>query len=82
VRAQVAHALSRVFAAGGIMSAIALLGSLALPRVDFSRGVPAGAGEHLIAAEMANLESEGEPTGVLRDDPPAPARTRIDRRAT
>jgi EmrB/QacA subfamily drug resistance transporter len=63
-RAQFAHALGRVFASGGVMSGIALLASFVLPPVDFSRGVPAGAGEQLIAAEMASLESESEPDGI------------------
>jgi MFS family permease len=63
-RLQFAHALSRVFAVGGIMSAIGLVVAFFLPRVDFSRGVPAGAGEQLLAAEMTSLESEDEPECV------------------
>jgi Na+/melibiose symporter-like transporter len=63
-RLQFAHALSRVFAVGGILSGVGLIVSLVLPRVDFSRGVPAGAGEQLLAAEMTNLESDDEPEGV------------------
>ena len=63
-RLQFAHALSRVFAVGGIMSAVGLVVSFFLPRVDFSRGVPSGAGEHLLAAEMTNLESADEPDCV------------------
>ena len=44
-RAQFAQALSRVFAAGGVMSAIGLAASFALPPVDFAREVvPAEAG--------------------------------------
>ena len=44
-RAQFAQALSRVFAAGGVMSAIGLAASFALPSVDFTREVvPAEAG--------------------------------------
>jgi EmrB/QacA subfamily drug resistance transporter len=35
-RAQFAHALARVFAAGGVMSAIGLAASFALPPVDFA----------------------------------------------
>jgi EmrB/QacA subfamily drug resistance transporter len=42
-RVQFALALSRVFAAGGVMSAIGLAASFVLPPVDFSRAVPAGA---------------------------------------
>ena len=38
-RAQFAHALTRVFAAGGVMSAIGLVASFALPPVDFARNV-------------------------------------------
>jgi EmrB/QacA subfamily drug resistance transporter len=63
-RLQFAHALSRVFAVGGVLSGVGLVVSFFLPRVDFSRGVPAGAGEHLLAAEMTNLESGDEPEGV------------------
>jgi EmrB/QacA subfamily drug resistance transporter len=63
-RTQFAYALGRVFAAGGVMSAIGLLASLFLPPVDFSRGVPAGAGEHMLTAEMASLESDSEPEAV------------------
>lgn len=63
-RAQLAHALGRVFAAGGVMSAIGLVASFFLPPVDFSRGVPAGAGEQMLAAEMTSLESESEPEAV------------------
>jgi EmrB/QacA subfamily drug resistance transporter len=63
-RTQFADALSRVFAVGGVMSAIGLLASLFLPPVDFSRGVPAGTGEHMLTAEMASLEPESEPEAV------------------
>ena len=63
-RVQFAHALSRVFAVGGVMSGIGLVVSLFLPRVDFSRGVAAGAGEQLLAAEMTSLESDDEPDAV------------------
>jgi hypothetical protein len=35
-----------------------------LPPVTFSRGVPAAAGEELLAAEMANLEPDDEPIAV------------------
>jgi hypothetical protein len=63
-RAQFAQALSRVFALGGVMSAVGLLASFFLPPVDFSRGVPAGAGEQLLAAEMTSLESDDEPEAI------------------
>ena len=64
-RLQFAHALSRVFAVGGVMSAVGLVVSFFLPRVDFSRGVPSGAGEQLLAAEMTSLEPEDEPECVV-----------------
>jgi len=38
-RAQFATALTRVFAAGGVMSAIGLAASFTLPPVDFARHV-------------------------------------------
>ncbi len=63
-RLQFAQALSRVFAVGGIMSGVGLVVALFLPRVDFSRGVPAGAGEQLLAAEMTSLESDDEPEAI------------------
>jgi EmrB/QacA subfamily drug resistance transporter len=56
-RAQFALALSRVFAAGVVMSAIGLAASFALPPVQFARGVPAAAGGRMLAAEMATLHS-------------------------
>jgi EmrB/QacA subfamily drug resistance transporter len=66
-RLQFAHALSRVFAVGGVMSAVGLVVSFFLPPVDFSRGVPSGAGEQLLAAEMTSLESESEPDCVAEE---------------
>jgi EmrB/QacA subfamily drug resistance transporter len=63
-RDQFTLALSRVFTVGGVMSAIGLALSFFLPPVDFSRGVPPGAGEQLLAAEMTSLESEDEPEAV------------------
>jgi EmrB/QacA subfamily drug resistance transporter len=60
-RAHFAHALNRVFAAGGVMAGIGLLASFFLPPVSFARGVAAGAGEQMLAAEMASLEPEDEP---------------------
>ena len=51
------------------MSAIGLAASFALPPVDFARGVPAGAGEQLLAAEMTTLESDSEPDAVVAGVP-------------
>jgi hypothetical protein len=65
-RVQIAQALNRVFALGAVMAATGLVGSFFLPPVDFSRGVPAGAGEQMLAAEMTSLESESEPEAVAR----------------
>jgi len=64
-RAQFAHALNRVFAAGAVMSVVGLIASFFLPPVDFARGVPAGAGEHLLTAEMTTLDSDGAPDAVI-----------------
>jgi len=66
-KARFAEALAQVFTAASVMSGIALLASFFLPPVDFSRGVPTGAGERMLAAEMTALESEGEPEGVARE---------------
>jgi hypothetical protein len=63
-RVQFALALSRVFASGGVMSALGLIAACFLPPVDFSRGVPSAAGEQMLAAEMTNLQSDGEPDAV------------------
>ncbi len=63
-RAQFATALRHVFAFGALVSGVALAATFFLPPVDLSRGVPTGVGETLLAAEMANLESEGEPEAV------------------
>jgi EmrB/QacA subfamily drug resistance transporter len=67
-RLQFAHALTRVFVAGGVMAAVALAASFVLPPVDFVRGVPAGAGEQMITAEMTSLEPDDEPEGVARTE--------------
>jgi hypothetical protein len=64
-RAQFAHALNRVFAAGAVMSAVGLVASFFLPPVNFARGVPAGAGEQLLTAEMTTLEPDSEPDAVV-----------------
>jgi EmrB/QacA subfamily drug resistance transporter len=63
-RSQFSNALNRAFAAAAMMSAIGLAASFFLPPVNFARGVPAGAGEQMLAAEMTTLESESEPEGV------------------
>ena len=68
-RLQFAHALNRVFAAGALMSALGLIASCFLPPVDFVRGVPAGAGEQMLTAEMATLESDSEPDAVASTVP-------------
>ena len=70
-RVQFAYALNRVFTAGVVMSAIGLVASFFLPPVDFARGVPAGAGEQMLAAEMTSLEPESELEAVA----PAASRT-------
>jgi hypothetical protein len=61
VRSLFAGALHQVFLCGAVVSAAGLLATLFLPAVDFTRGVRAGAGEEMLAAEMANLEAEDEP---------------------
>jgi EmrB/QacA subfamily drug resistance transporter len=63
-RVQFAIALRHVFAFGALVSGVALAGTCFLPAVDLSRGVPIGAGQAMLAAEMASLESEGEPEAV------------------
>jgi len=63
-RLQLAGALQQVFALGAGMTVLALVSCVFLPAVDFSRGVPAGAGEIMIEAEMASLDREGEPECV------------------
>jgi EmrB/QacA subfamily drug resistance transporter len=57
-REQFAHAIDRVFATGAVMAGIGLIASFFLPPVDFSRGVPAGAGERMLATEMATGDTE------------------------
>ena len=64
VRDQFAAALHRVFIAGAVVSGAGLLATMFLPPVDFTRGVPAAAGEQMIAAEMTNLEPEDEPIAI------------------
>lgn len=63
-RLQFAAALHHVFIAGTVLAGASLLATLFLPPVDFSSGVPAAAGEQMLAAEMTNLEPEDEPVAV------------------
>jgi Na+/melibiose symporter-like transporter len=64
-RAVFAAALHDVFVLGAVVSAAGLLATLFLPPVDFGRGVPAHAGEQMLEAEMASLEPEDEPIGIV-----------------
>jgi hypothetical protein len=63
LRLQFAVALHRVFVAGAVVSAAGLAASLFLPHLDF-KPAPALAGEQLIEAEMATLDSKSEPIVV------------------
>jgi EmrB/QacA subfamily drug resistance transporter len=63
-REQFANALHRVFTMGTLVSAAGLVGTLFLPPVAFGRGVPAAAGEQMLAAEMTNLDPDDEPVSV------------------
>jgi len=63
LRMQFAIALHRVFLAGTAVSAAGLLASLFLPHLAF-KTVPAMAGEQLLEAEMASLDSKSEPIVV------------------
>jgi EmrB/QacA subfamily drug resistance transporter len=63
LQAQIALALHRVFLAGAIVSALALVATFLLPDVDF-KPVSGMAGEQLIEAEMANLDAKSEPVVV------------------
>jgi hypothetical protein len=56
--------LHRVFLAGLLVSAVALIATLFLPPVHFAKQVPSGTGEQLIEAEMTNLRPEDEPIAV------------------
>ena len=60
LRMQFAIALHRVFVAGTTVSAAGLVASLFLPHLAF-KPVPAMAGEQLLEAEMASLDSKSEP---------------------
>jgi EmrB/QacA subfamily drug resistance transporter len=63
LRMQFAVALHRVFVAGAVVSAAGLVASLFLPHLDF-KAPAAMAGEQLIEAEMATLDSKSEPVVV------------------
>jgi EmrB/QacA subfamily drug resistance transporter len=63
-RLQFAAALHHVFVAGTGLAAASLLATLFLPPVNFSAEVSPTAGEQMLAAEMTNLEPEGEPVTV------------------
>ena len=63
-RLQFATALHHVFLAGTVLAGGSFFATLFLPPVDFSSGVPADAGEQMLAAEMTNLEPEDEPVAV------------------
>jgi EmrB/QacA subfamily drug resistance transporter len=63
-RMQFVQALNRAFGAGAVMAAAGLVAAFFLPPVDFSHGIPAGAGEQLLTAEMTSLEPESEPESV------------------
>jgi hypothetical protein len=65
-RLQLAAALQQVFALGTAMTLLGLAACAFLPRVDFTRGVPPGAGKQLIEAEMTTLEPRDEPECVER----------------
>jgi predicted MFS family arabinose efflux permease len=64
IRDQFAMGLHRVFLAGLLVSSAALIATLFLPPVHFSKQVPSGTGEQLIEAEMTNLRPEDEPIAV------------------
>jgi hypothetical protein len=63
LRTHFAVALHRVFVAGAVVSAAGLFASLFLPHLDF-KAPSAMAGEQLIEAEMATLDSKSEPIVV------------------
>ena len=65
-RLALAGALRQVFALGAGLTLLGLAACFFLPPVDFSRGVPRGAGERLIEAEMTVLEAQSEPEAVKR----------------
>jgi predicted MFS family arabinose efflux permease len=64
MRDQFAAALHRVFIAGAVVSGAGLLATMFLPPVSFTHGVPTGAGEQMLEAEMTNLQPEDEPIAI------------------
>jgi EmrB/QacA subfamily drug resistance transporter len=66
-RVQFAQALARVFATGGVMSALGFLACFMLPPVSFDRPGPAGAAEPVQAAEVPRPKPERKPEGVAFD---------------
>jgi hypothetical protein len=64
LRLQFAAALDQVFWLGTAIAVLALIVTFFLPPVEFPRGVPASAGEQMLAAEMATLEAREEPVAV------------------
>jgi EmrB/QacA subfamily drug resistance transporter len=65
-RAEFAAALHEVFVAGALLAGASLVATFFLPPVDFSRGLTPGAGEQMLAVEMANLEPEDEPIAIRK----------------
>ena len=63
-RLQFAAALHQVFVAGAVLAGGSVVATLFLPPVNFSRGVPAAAGEQMLEAEMTTLAPEDEPVEV------------------
>jgi hypothetical protein len=63
-RLQFAGALHEVFVAGTGLAAASLVATLFLPPVNFGGEVSPATGERMLAAEMTNLEPEGEPVAV------------------
>jgi hypothetical protein len=61
-REQLAHALTRVFAAGAAMSALGLVPALFLPEVDFGRNVQIDTTDPAEGARPPTL-ADGEPGG-------------------
>jgi EmrB/QacA subfamily drug resistance transporter len=73
-RLQFATALHHVFIAGGVLAGASVVAAFFLPPVNFSAGVSAATGERMLAAEMTNLDAEGEPVAVTRTDADLSAR--------
>jgi EmrB/QacA subfamily drug resistance transporter len=64
IRDQFAMGLHRVFLAGLLVSAAALIATFFLPPVHFAKPVASGTGEQMIEAEMTNLRPDDEPIAV------------------